>query len=171
MKYFSVLLQFILGFFVGILLLVSGTTALAYVVFYRLNTSPPKPIFVEETQKKAAEMSKIESNAQQKAKKSEEKSQEEIAAQQPQASPGIEEQKKEKEEDLPSGAYKASVIWPNGLSLRAEPDQDAQRIGGIDYEAELIILKTSLDGDWQNVRLSQNGQEGWVKAGNVQKIE
>ncbi|BAP17034.1 SH3 domain-containing protein [cyanobacterium endosymbiont of Epithemia turgida] len=168
MKYFSVLLQFILGFFVGILLLVSGTTALAYVVFYRLNTSPPKPIFVEETPKKAAETSKIESNAQQKAKKSEEKSQEEIAAQQPQASPEVEEEKKE---DLPSGAYKASVIWPSGLSLRAEPDQDAQRIGGIDYEAELIILKTSLDGDWQNVRLSQNGQEGWVKAGNVQKIE
>jgi outer membrane biosynthesis protein TonB len=174
MKSFSVLLQFILGFFVGILLLVSGTTALAYVVFYRLNTSPPKPIFVEETPKKSEKTSKIKSKTQQKTKKSEEKSQEKIAAQQPQASPGIEEEKKEKEEkkeDLPSGAYKASVIWPSGLSLRAEPDQDAQRIGGIDYEAELIILKTSLDGDWQNVRLSQNGQEGWVKAGNVQKIE
>ncbi|MGP0128745.1 MAG: SH3 domain-containing protein [cyanobacterium endosymbiont of Rhopalodia musculus] len=174
MKYFSVFLQFILGFFVGILLLVSGTTALAYVVFYRLNTSPPKPIFVEEKQEKAEEASNFESNTQQRAKKSEEKPQEEIVAQQPQSSPEIEEkkeEKEEKEEKLPSGAYKASVIWPSGLSLRAEPGHDAQRIGGVDYKAELIILKTSPDGDWHNVRLSRNGQEGWVKAGNVRKIE
>ncbi|XHU95176.1 MAG: SH3 domain-containing protein [cyanobacterium endosymbiont of Rhopalodia gibba] len=171
MKYFSVFLQFILGFFVGILLLVSGTTALAYVVFYRLNTLPPKPTFVEEKEEKAVEASNLESNVQQKAKKSEEKSQEKIAAQQTQSSPEIEEEKEEKEKDLPSGAYKASVIWPNGLSLRAEPGEDAQRIGGLDYKDEVIILKTSLDGDWQNVRLSGNGQEGWVKAGNVQKVE
>ncbi|XTZ19260.1 MAG: SH3 domain-containing protein [cyanobacterium endosymbiont of Rhopalodia fuxianensis] len=171
MKYFSVFLQFILGFFVGILLLVSGTTALAYVVFYRLNTLPPKPTFVEEKQEKAVEASNLESNVQQKTKKSEEKSQEKIAAQQTQSSPEIEEEKEEKKEDLPSGAYKASVIWPNGLSLRAEPGEDAQRIGGLDYKDEVIILKTSLDGGWQNVRLSGNGQEGWVKAGNVQKIE
>ncbi|XTZ11456.1 MAG: SH3 domain-containing protein, partial [cyanobacterium endosymbiont of Rhopalodia inflata] len=94
-----------------------------------------------------------------------------IAAQQTQSSPEIEEEKEEKKEDLPSGAYKASVIWPNGLSLRAEPGEDAQRIGGLDYKDEVIILKTSLDGGWQNVRLSGNAQEGWVKAGNVQKIE
>ena len=168
MKYFSVFLQFILGFFVGILLLVSGTTALAYVVFYRLNTSPPKPIFVEEKQEKTTEASNVKSDTHKKAKKSEENPQEEITAQQPEPSPEIEE---EKEEYLPSGAYRASVIWPSGLSLRAEPGQDAQRIGGIDYEAELIILKTSPDGDWQNVRLSRNGQEGWVKAGNIRKIE
>lgn len=145
MKYFSVFLQFILGFFVGILLLVSGTTALAYVVFYRLNTLPPKPTFVEEKEEKAVEASNLESNVQQKAKKSEEKSQEKIAAQQTQSSPEIEEEKEEKEKDLPSGAYKASVIWPNGLSLRAEPGEDAQRIGGLDYKDEVIILKTSLE--------------------------
>ncbi|WP_267383460.1 SH3 domain-containing protein [Cyanobacterium sp. uoEpiScrs1] len=165
MKYFSVFLQFILGFFVGILLLVSGTTALAYVVFYRLNTSPPKPIFAEEKQEKAAEPSTLESNAQEKAKKSKEK----MAARESELFSEI--QKKEKKGDLPSGAYRASVIWPSGLSLRSEPDQDAQRIGGIDYKAELIILKTSSDGDWQNVRISRSGQEGWVKAGNIQKIE
>ena len=163
MKYFSALLQFILGFFVGVLLLVSGTTALAYVMFYRLNTSPPKPTFAEEKQEKAIETSNLESNAQQTVKKSEEKPQEEITVQQPQRALEIEE------EDLPPGAYKASVVWPSGLSLRAEPGQEAQRIGGVGYQAELIILKTSSDGDWQNVRLLRSGQEGWVKAGNVQK--
>lgn len=163
MKYFSALLQFILGFFVGVLLLVSGTTALAYVMFYRLNTSPPKPTFAEEKQEKAIKTSNLESNAQQTVKKSEEKPQEEITVQRPQLSLEIEE------ENLPPGAYKASVIWPSGLSLRAEPGQEAQRIGGVGHKAELIILKTSSDGDWQNVRLPRSGQEGWVKAGNVQK--
>lgn len=163
MKYFSALLQFILGFFVGVLLLVSGTTTLAYVMFYRLNTSPPKPTFAEEKQGKAIETFNLESNTQQMAKKFEGKPQEKKTLQQPQVSFTMEE------EDLPSGAYKASVTWPSGLSLRAKPGRKYQKIRGIDYKAELIILRTSSDGDWQNVRLPRSGQEGWVKAGNVQK--
>ncbi len=163
MKHFSALLQFILGFFVGVLLLVSGTAALAYVVFYRLNTSPPKPTFAEEKQEETKKASNADSKAQETPNKTAQNSQEVVTT--------ISESSLTTEEDLPEGAYKASVTWPSGLSLRAEPGQDAERIGGVGYKAELIILKTSSDGDWQNVRLPRSGQEGWVKAGNVEKIE
>ena len=169
MNRLSALFQFILGFFVGVLLLVSGTAALAYVVFYRLNTDPPKPTFAEEKQEETKEAAKPESKTQKTANKPTE----EVIAKKPEPSPKVEEKKKEEKasEKLPQGAYKASVTWPQGLSLRAEPGQDAERIGGVGYKAELIILKTSSDGDWQQVRLPRSGQEGWVKAGNVEKIE
>jgi hypothetical protein len=55
------------------------------------------------------------------------------------------------------------------LSLRAEPDADAERIGGIESEATIIILEDSADGKWQRVRLPWNDQEGWIKGGNTQK--
>jgi hypothetical protein len=73
-------------------------------------------------------------------------------------------------EDLPAGAYQAKVTWSTGLSLRSEPSTDAERIGGVDYNAELIILSTSNDNQWQKVRVPSSGQEGWVKSGNVEKI-
>ncbi|HAC63522.1 MAG TPA: peptide-binding protein [Cyanothece sp. UBA12306] len=172
MNRFSALFQFIVGFFVGVLLLVSGTAALAYVVFYRLNIDPPKPTFAEE-KPKPKETTKSKPKAQETAKKTKE----EVAAKkpEPEPSPEVEENKEEETtqetEELPQGAYKASVNWPQGLSLRAEPGQDADRIGGVGYQSELIILKTSSDGDWQKVRLPRSGQEGWVKAGNVDKLE
>ncbi|CCQ61356.1 hypothetical protein CWATWH0401_2420 [Crocosphaera watsonii WH 0401] len=89
---------------------------------------------------------------------------EEVAA----TEPVIEE---EETEELPDGAYRAKVIWSTGLSLRSQPAPDADRVGGVGYDAELIILKTTADGDWQQVRLPRSQQQGWVKAGNVQKIE
>ena len=71
---------------------------------------------------------------------------------------------------IPDGAYYANVTWPQGLSLRAEPSIDAQRIGGIGYDAKILILENSQDKKWQKVQLPWNKQEGWVKAGNVKRV-
>ncbi|ACK65766.1 SH3 type 3 domain-containing protein [Rippkaea orientalis PCC 8801] len=166
MNRLSALFQFIIGFFVGVLLLISGTTALAYVVFYRLNSQPARPTFAEEKPQKEA--TKTESQAEKTAEKPTEKPTEEVAAKQPE--PEVEE-KTEETEKLPQGAYKAAVNWPDGLSLRAEPGKEAERIGGIEYKSEIIILETSSDGGWQKVRIPGSEQEGWIKAGNVDKIE
>lgn len=58
---------------------------------------------------------------------------------------------------------RAKVTWPEGLQLRSEPSGAA--IGGLEYNQEVTILETSSDGDWQ--KIWSNGQEGWIKAGNV----
>jgi hypothetical protein len=73
------------------------------------------------------------------------------------------------EQAVPKGAYKGKVTWSSGLSLRSEPNSSAGRVGGVDYNSELIILETSKDGLWQKVRVANGTQEGWIKAGNVKR--
>ncbi len=158
MNRLSGVFQFLLGFFLGIFLLVGGTASLAYVVFSRMNADPEKPTFAEE--KPPETTAKADS---QPVSKQDSKTQpvEEVVA----------KESVVEAEKLPNGAYRAKVTWSTGLSLRSQPASDAERIGGVGYNAELIILKTSADGDWQQVRLPNSQQEGWVKAGNVAKIE
>ena len=161
MNRLSGVFQFLLGFFLGIFLLVGGTASLAYVVFSRMSANPEKPTFAEE--KPPETTAKAESKPATQAETKTE-SVEEVAA----TEPVIEE---EETEELPDGAYRAKVTWSTGLSLRSQPASDADRVGGVGYDAELIILKTTTDGDWQQVRLPRSQQQGWGKAGNVQKIE
>ncbi|GBF80718.1 SH3 domain-containing protein [Aphanothece sacrum] len=169
MNRLSSLFQFILGFFLGVILLVSGTTALAYVVLYRMSSTPPKPTFAEEKPKPKVTAKDESKTTPQVAKTPvQEVPKQEVAAKEPEPSPEVKEEETEK---LPDGAYKATVNWSTGLSLRAEPGQEAERIGGVDYNTELIILSTSPDGNWQKVRVAGGSQEGWIKAGNVQKVE
>ncbi|MEM8779259.1 MAG: SH3 domain-containing protein [Cyanobacteria bacterium P01_G01_bin.49] len=166
MNRLSNVFQFLLGFFLGVILLAGGTASLAYVAFYRMSANPPKPTFTEEKpQEKTAQKSESDSepvaNDQKETEKVEEVS---VTETEP------EEVAEEEKETLPTGAYRAKVTWSTGLSLRAEPDFEAERIGGVGYNSEIIVLKTSPDGDWQQVRLSGSEQEGWVKAGNIEKV-
>jgi hypothetical protein len=171
MNRLSSLFQFILGFFLGVILLVSGTTALAYVVLYRMSSTPPKPTFAEEKPKPKVTAKDESKTTPQVAKTQvQEVPKQEVAAKKPEPEPSP-EVKKEETEKLPDGAYKATVSWSSGLSLRAEPGQEAERVGGVEYNSELIILSTSADGNWQKVRVAGGSQEGWIKAGNVQKAE
>jgi hypothetical protein len=147
--------QFIVGFFLGIILFGAGIAGGAYFFLTSVATNPPKHLFAEE-----------KSSPEKKATpKPEETKKEDI--------PKPEEAKKEdtpKPEELPAGAYKAKVTWSTGLSLRAQPNTTAERVGGVGYNAEIIILSTSDDQQWQKVRLPNSGEEGWVKSGNVEKI-
>ncbi len=78
-------------------------------------------------------------------------------------------QEPEPELQLPANSYYAVVTWPEGLSLRAEPSVDAERVGGIEYNSKIAILEDSNDGKWQRVMLPWNQQEGWVKGGNTKR--
>ncbi len=160
MNRLSGLFQFLLGFFLGIFLLVGGTASLAYVVFARMSVDPEKPTFSEEKPPETTAKADSQPVSNQESKT---ESVEEVAA--------TKKVFEEETEELPDGAYRAKVTWSTGLSLRAQPASDADRIGGVGYDAELIILKTSADGDWQQVRLPGSQREGWVKAGNVKKVE
>ena len=158
----SALFQFILGFILGVAILAAGATGLAFLFFGKMASSPSKPVFSEEKQEETKVAENKESSTSDQPSSDQAKKVEEEK----------EEEPEEKEaEKLPPGAYKARVTWPQGLSLRAEPNLEAERIGGLEYNWELIILGNSRDQKWQKVRLVDGDQEGWVKAGNVEKVE
>jgi hypothetical protein len=70
----------------------------------------------------------------------------------------------------PPGAYEARVIQPIGLILRQGPSQDAEQIGGVGYDEQVVVLEESSDGEWIKVRLSGSDVEGWVKSGNTERL-
>lgn len=147
--------QFVLGFLIGIVLLAAGIAGSTYVYLSSMAFTPPRPVFSEETESEEAKTVKTNQPSAQPTEAS--------AETQPEA-------ETEPEEELPSGAYRARVTWSEGLSIRAEPELDAERIGGVEYNREVIILKDSSDGNWQQLRIPGSEQEGWVKAGNVEKL-
>ncbi len=65
--------------------------------------------------------------------------------------------------------YQARVTVAIGLILRDGPSVSFAQVGGVEYNAQLAVLGVSDDGEWINVRLG-NGSEGWVKSGNLQRI-
>lgn len=148
--------QFIVGFFLGVILFGAGIAGGAYFFLTSVATNPPKHLFAEE---KPTPEKKETAKAKPAVKKETPKA-EEVKKQDPSSDT----------QKLPAGAYKAKVTWSTGLSLRAEPNTGAQRVGGVGYNAEIIILSTSADKQWQKVRIPSSGEEGWVKSGNVVKI-
>ncbi|MGK7907287.1 MAG: pentapeptide repeat-containing protein [Synechococcus sp.] len=64
---------------------------------------------------------------------------------------------------------KGRMIWPDGLAMLSEPR--GAYIGGIPFNETVTILELSGDGRWQRVRRDRNGQEGWVKAGNIATVD
>ncbi len=154
--------QFIIGFILGLILFSAGIAGGAYWFLTKAAVNPSKPIYEEE--KTTATKTGVNSgnnNSANTNQVSNDNTTETVAK----------TELEPEEEQLPTGAYRARVTWSTGLSLRANPSIDAERIGGIGYNWEIIILSLSEDGNWQKVRIPSSGEEGWVKAGNVQKIE
>ena len=159
----SATVQFILGFALGISLIAGVSGAFVFAYYKKMSTLPKKPVYsgvpAPESAAKPAStptIQPIESNTA------------ENAVAELELEPESEPEPEPEPEPLPANAYRAEVTWPEGLSLRAEPDIEADRIGGIAFEDSIIILEDSNDAAWQKVRLS-NGQEGWVKGGNTER--
>jgi hypothetical protein len=146
--------QFIFGFILGVLLLVAGSVGAAFFFFNRMASAPPKPVFSETIPESPVKPETKSTDSTTESKTVEKKS----------------EPKKEEEEEMPANAYKAKVSWSGGLSLRAEPSLEAERVGGVDYNTEVLVIKESDDKVWQQIRLS-DGTEAWIKAGNLKKID
>lgn len=149
--------KFLIGFILAIAILCAGGGAVGYYFFTKLSVNPAKPIFAEEQKGKS---SVKPPDGEQKPTPSSQKAK-------PTASPSASPEPKQ----LPPGAYEARVTWPEGLSLRDSPSLNANRIGGVAYNQEIIILKASDDNKWQRVKLAGGEQEGWIKAGNIQRVE
>ena len=163
----STIFQFILGFILGVALIASVGAGAAYYYFTKMSShTPTKPVFEEET--KLPPLAKEDEIVEQDAAVTLESTTKPEAA--PETTPEPETiPEPEPEPELPPNAYFARVTWPQGLSLRAEPSLNAERVGGIDYDARIIILEDSSDRKWQRIRIPESQQEAWVKAGNVKK--
>lgn len=154
MRWTSGLVKLFLGFIIAIVLLISGSVALALIFINRASSPPPKPIFANDSSavKKAANISKPKTSAPVASKKP-------VSTSKPSPSP------------LASGNYPARVTWNQGLSLRAEPSLEAERIDSLDYNQKIVVLEQSKDEKWQKVRLEDSELEGWVKAGNTERVD
>lgn len=159
--------QFIFGFIIGVFILAGGTALLGFYFFSKMSSTPEKPIFTEELPKEETKTAQSNANSE------EAKSSQSQSSTSDFSNPFVEGEttNKPEGEELEAGAYKARVTWERGLILRDEPTTQANRIGGVGYNWEIVVLKESNDGRWQKVRIPSNGQTGWVKAGNVQRID
>lgn len=157
MKWSSALVKLFLGVIIAIALLVTGSVALALIFINRAATPPPKPIFANDTAavKKQAKASTSSSTT---AKSKVADASANPSPSEPAASP------------LASGTYAARVTWEQGLSVRSEPSLEAERIGSVDYNQQLIVLEESQDQKWQRIRLEDDELEGWVKSGNTERV-
>ncbi len=150
-------LQFILGFVMGVSIIGGIGVGAGYYYFSRMSSNlPKKPIYEEETQNK----SQISTSPTEES--------ETIFADIP-LFPGESNQAPEPEK-IPQNAYYARVTWPQGLSLRSEPSVNSTRVGGVGYNAKILILEQSSDQKWQRIQIPTSKQEGWVKAGNIKRV-
>jgi Bacterial SH3 domain len=157
----SGVLKLILGFLLAIaVLLGTGVTVALYFV-NRTAIPPAKPIFandnpaVKNQTPKATQIKSTQTPA---------------SGAEPKTSPSPTPTAKSSE-PLPPGAYQGRVTWEQGLSLRAEPNQEAERVGGVAFNQKVTVLEENSDKSWVKIRLEGGEQEGWVKIGNIERVE
>ncbi|MGB6299340.1 MAG: SH3 domain-containing protein [Rivularia sp. (in: cyanobacteria)] len=154
----SNILKTILGVLLAIAILVGSSAALAIYFMNRTSITPPKPVFSNDKAAVKAQATKTPTP------------EGATTAPKPKPTP-TKSASEEQEKPLPPGAYPATVTWPQGLILRAEPEINAERLGGIGFNEKVVVLELSSDKTWQKIRIESSGKEAWVKAGNTKKVE
>ncbi|MBG1265448.1 SH3 domain-containing protein [Nostoc sp. WHI] len=165
----SGLTKFILGVFLAIAVLIGSGLAIALYFINRTGIPPAKPVFSNDSLSvKKAQAPKATQPGEAKSTLTPGTNTESspTSTSTPTESPKTTPSPK----PLPSGAYRGRVSWAEGLSLRSQPNQEAERIGGVGFNQKIIILEESEDKSWQKIRLEDSEQEGWVKAGNTEKV-
>lgn len=157
----SGLLKLILGFILAIaVLLGTGLTVALYFV-NRTAIPPTKPIFANDNP----------SLKNQTTKEAKDKSAPTLVTEsKPETSPTPTPTATNSAEELPPGAYQGRVTWSEGLSLRAKPSQDSEKVGGVTFNQKIIVLEENSDKTWVRIRIEGGEQEGWVKVGNIERV-
>jgi len=65
--------------------------------------------------------------------------------------------------------YQGKVNASIGLVFRADPTQSARNVGGADFNTKVAVIKETPDREWLYVRNENTKEEGWVRAGNINK--
>jgi hypothetical protein len=150
----SGLAKVLLGVILAIAILLGGGVATVLYFILKGSSSPPKPIFANDKPSVTGQRSPTSNTAKRTSQPTTANSTNPPAT-----------------KPLAPGTYKARVTWSDGLSLRSEPNLDAERVGGAAYNEQVIVLGESADKNWQRIRLENGEDEGWIKAGNTQKVE
>ncbi len=128
--------KFVIGFTLGLTILVGGSAAGIYYFWINKTTiTPPKPIFDEETVTKKKNQTPA------------------------------------KTVRKDASLYKGRIIAIKGVSLRAEPNINADEVSGIVYNEEVTIIEENSEKNWVKVKGKEKDQIGWVKIRNIEKIE
>ncbi|MBD2362594.1 SH3 domain-containing protein [Anabaena minutissima FACHB-250] len=157
----SGLLKFILGFLLAIAVLVGSGVAVALYFMNRTAIPPTKPTYANDSpalQTPNPQKTGLKTTPTPKSTTS------------PSSTPSPTPTPTESSEALPPGAYQGRVTWSEGLSLRAEPKQDAERVGSVAFKQNIIVLEENQDKKWLKIRIEGNKQEGWVKVGNIERV-
>jgi hypothetical protein len=161
MRRLSGLLQFVIGFVLGVALFVGGISLAGYFIFNRFATNPEKPVFPEEKPKAAEPVAKDTKDKPADAPKSDTKAEAEKpkveATPTPTPTP---------KPTLPPGAYNAQVVWGGGLIVRSEPNKQSGTVTSIGYRDKVVVLKN--EGEWSQIRVGDSAV-GWVRSGNLEK--
>ncbi len=137
-------LQVFIGILIGLLGLSGIAAGVGYYLFItQISTHPPKPVFAEEREGSKTAISPK-------------------ASQLPIATDGTIQK-------LAPEAYDAKIMWKDGLSLKKEPNSNAEKVGSVAFEAKVAIVKTSDDKLWVLVQPEKDNIQGWIKATNVDK--
>lgn len=170
----SGVMKFLVGFTLAIALLFFTGVSITRYFITRLTAPPPKPIFPNDSPTAIASPRPVSPaptavpTAPNPASPSA-VSPSPTATQPKSPSPTAEASPTPSPADEP-GAYNARVTQSRGLVLRQNPNREAERVGGVRFNQELTVLGTSDDGRWLRVRL-ESGEEGWVRAGNTERLD
>jgi hypothetical protein len=140
--------KFLLGSVLGVAILIGSGVVVAYFLLTKLAEPPPKPYFANDKP-----LTTVSS-----------------PAARPSTPATADSASTNSASSLEPGAYEARVVYSGGLALRDNPSLDATRIGGVEYDQRIVILEESPDKQWQRVRSESGDLEGWVKAGNIERL-
>lgn len=174
---FSGLVKFLIGFIIAIALMIGAGVAAALYFVTKLTAPPPKPIFandkpvVKAQAMTAKSQSKPTSMPNKPAATTPTSSTASTTLSGEQASATATPSDTPSPKPLEPGAYRGRVTWSKGLSLRGGPNLESERIGGVAYNQNIVVLGESDDKKWLKIRVEDGDTEGWVKAGNIERVE
>jgi hypothetical protein len=151
--------QLLIGILTGLVGLAAIFGGVGYYFFItQMSTRPPKPIFAEERGGVKPIAAKPKSKAKTPA-----------AAIATPATADKDPLNPDAPDKLPPGSYDAKVVWKDGLSLKKDPVSGAAKVGGVAFNANVAIIKTSDDKQWVLIQSETDNLQGWVRAGNIDK--
>ncbi len=166
MRRISGLVQFLIGFILGVGIFFGGVSLAGYLVFNRFATKPEKPVFSEEQPKtETTEAKKTADSKEEPAATDKKDSPKATATSSPAPTP---KPTPSPSPTLPPNAYEAKVIWSGSVNVRAEPSKSSNPVTSVRYQDEVVVLET--EGEWSKIRVGQGGPTGWLRSGNLEKI-
>lgn len=160
------ILKFVTGVLVALALLFVGGAAAARYIITRLTSPPPKPVFAEEQVSQSSDSVAPNRSGDQASSNPQGESSEPLQV----FTDPVEPESEAPQAEQAERDANARITQPIGMVLRQGPSQDTTQIGGLYYNDEVILLGTSSDGQWQQIRLPGSGVEGWIKAGNTERL-